>query len=85
MSPQRIQPIAAMGTPIPRAVLANLEAGRRADVTVDELYAFAAVLETSADYLATSVGPSCNRCQDTPPAGFSCMACGRKGEVTEAS
>ena len=75
--------VRATGCPLDRSILANMETGRRRDVSVDQLWAFAEVLETTPEYLATNVGPACARCQDAPPAGFSCLACGKPGEITE--
>lgn len=72
-----------IGVGLPHAVIVNLENRRRADLTVDELYGLVKVFETTADYMATNTGPSCTRCQDVPPAGFSCMACGAAGAEIE--
>ena len=72
-------------TQITHSSIANLErdqagtAGRKPrEVTVDELYAFARVLGVSADRLVH--GPRCEACDDMPPAGFACLACGAKRE-----
>ncbi len=67
--------VTAQGCPMSRAVLAKIELGVRDHVTVDELYAFASAFGVPADELAND-GPTCPTCEDRPPAGFRCVACG---------
>lgn len=63
---------------ITREILANLENMRRAVVTVDELAAFGAVFGVDP-WSLTDVDRRCPRCEDTPPAGYSCTLCGNTG------
>jgi transcriptional regulator with XRE-family HTH domain len=65
------------------ASLGNIERGQDADakrrareVTVDELYALAAVFGVAPDALAGPDG-QCEVCDGSPPAGFMCLSCGR--------
>jgi transcriptional regulator with XRE-family HTH domain len=63
------------GFPIKRSVLANMEGGRVATVSVDFLDAAARALGT--DLVALLTQPvACPKCQGTPPAGFTCNTCG---------
>lgn len=66
----------AVGCRMIRSTLANMENGRRDTVTVDELYAFARVFGVPVDCLAHD-RPACPTCNDDPPAGLLCTACGR--------
>lgn len=71
--------VTAQGVPLTRSTLANLETGRRGDISTTELVAFARALQTTAGEL---LEPSpCGTCQDAPPAGFQCTACGTTGGV----
>jgi transcriptional regulator with XRE-family HTH domain len=65
----------AQGFPVKRSTLANLETGRRQDLSVGELVAFARALKTTP--LALLAAPPCANCQDRPPMGFKCLECGR--------
>jgi hypothetical protein len=73
------QAVKQTGVPMSKAVLANIELGRRDHVSVDELFAFAEVLGSSIEYLAGGVGVACTHCQDDPPIGFTCNRCRRTG------
>ena len=66
--------VTALGLPLSRSTLANLESGRREDPTVTELVAFALALRTTPGELL--LAPTCPTCNDAPPAGFTCNACG---------
>jgi transcriptional regulator with XRE-family HTH domain len=66
---------AAAGHPTSRASIAAMENGFRRWVTVDELFAFAAVFDTTIEQL-TGDDPVCPTCKDEPPAGFVCLNCG---------
>lgn len=70
--------VQAQGVPITRAVVANMESGRRAVMTVDELCALAEVLGSTPEGLLGSA-PLCGTCRGEPPAGFSCLNCGESG------
>lgn len=60
-----------------RNQLANLEAGRREHVSVDELAALAGALGVSDPWALTlPIVPPCERCGGAPPAGFRCLDCG---------
>jgi transcriptional regulator with XRE-family HTH domain len=62
------------GFPMKRSTLANLEVGRREDVSVGELLAFARALKTTP--IALLSAPPCGNCGDAPPRGFRCLYCG---------
>jgi transcriptional regulator with XRE-family HTH domain len=70
------------GAPITRGMIANLENGRRADVTVDELAGAARIFGVHAAWLLFGSGASCSACEDAPPKGFSCNYCGRYHALT---
>lgn len=72
----------AAGFVLPRNVIANLENGRRAMVTVDELAALAAVLAVEP-WSLTSDEPVCTACRNNAPAGFACLTCGNGREATD--
>jgi transcriptional regulator with XRE-family HTH domain len=77
--------IAATGLAVmPRNTIANLETGRRAMVTVDELAALGGAFRVEPWSLTTGT-PVCLTCRgQAPPAGFACMSCGQGSEVTNA-
>lgn len=56
------------------ATVSKLETGRRESVTVDELEALARIFRVP---IASLVEAECSQCLNTPPAGFTCKACGR--------
>ncbi|MGH3585035.1 MAG: helix-turn-helix domain-containing protein [Pseudonocardia sp.] len=64
------------GYPIQRSVIANLESGRRAEVSVDHLVVAARALGIDAAWLLRKVTDPCPRCEGAPPEGFTCNACG---------
>jgi transcriptional regulator with XRE-family HTH domain len=69
-----------------RAVIANLEGGRRDAVTLDELAALAEALKISDPWALTRPEvPPCETCGGNPPPGFRCMVCDAPGtsEVTD--
>lgn len=70
----------AVGCATSRATLTNLENHRRSDITLDEAFALTRVLETTMAWLCDYDGPSCTRCLDNPPEGFSCLSCGAVGD-----
>lgn len=64
-----------LGFTISRGVLANIESGRVASVSVDFLDAAARALGTDA--VALLARPVvCPACKGEPPAGFTCNTCG---------
>lgn len=65
----------AAGYPINRSVIANLESGRRAEVSVGHLAAAALVLGLDAAAILRRAAP-CPKCQNEPPPGFACKTCG---------
>lgn len=69
------------GMPIGQSTLRNSDTGRRRDMTVDELYAFAEVLGTTPMALVET--ELCDTCQGTPPPGFECRTCGVIGSPQE--
>lgn len=67
--------ITELGFPISRVVIAKIENGIRETVPVDVVYHAARVLQVPILSLLSD-GPWCERCRDSPPAGFACKACG---------
>lgn len=65
----------AAGYPIKRAVIANLETGRRPELSVGHLVAAAQVLGVDAAAILRRAAP-CPQCRNEPPAGFACRTCG---------
>jgi transcriptional regulator with XRE-family HTH domain len=65
----------AAGYAIKRAVIANLESSRRAEVSVDHLVAAAQALGVDAASILRRCAP-CPQCKNEPPAGFVCRTCG---------
>lgn len=65
------------GVPWERAVVAKLETGRRAQVTVAELFALATVFGVEPLDLIDC----CPRCLSSPPPGFRCLDCNREGDA----
>lgn len=70
-----VDQLATSGFPLGRVTVSKMENGKRDQVTVDELYAFAAVFGVPVDELAHD-GARCPTCKDEPPTGFRCLACG---------
>jgi transcriptional regulator with XRE-family HTH domain len=66
--------MSATGLRWERIIVANLEGGRRANVTVDELAALAGIFGVEPWSLTTR--PVCRRCEGAPPVGFICGGCG---------
>lgn len=64
------------GYPIQRSVIANLESGRRAEVSVDHLVIAARALGVDASILLREITDPCPRCKGKPPEGFTCNTCG---------
>lgn len=60
-----------------RSQIANLEAGHRQSVTLEELAAFAATL--GVDPWSLTSTPVCLSCHNRPPVGFVCSACRMEG------
>lgn len=65
----------AAGYPIQRSVIANLENGRRSELSVGHLAVAAQILGVDAGAILRRAAP-CPRCQNEPPAGFTCTTCG---------
>lgn len=66
--------VSAQGIPMNRSTLANIEVGRRADITTAELVAFARALKMTPIELLEA--PPCSHCHDSPPSGYKCLSCG---------
>lgn len=65
--------------PMTPTTVHNIDSGRRATVTVDELCAFADALDVTVGYLLTGV---CDRCHTAPPpVGYACLTCGTTGQA----
>jgi transcriptional regulator with XRE-family HTH domain len=64
------------GYPIQRSVIANLESGRRAEMSVDHLVIAARALGIDPAILLRAITAPCLSCQGKPPAGFTCNTCG---------
>lgn len=68
-----------LGYPVARTVIANLESGRRAEVSIDHVFVAAQALNTTvAALLAEPV--VCPTCKGAPPLGFICGTCGGEAE-----
>ncbi|MCY0960809.1 helix-turn-helix domain-containing protein [Streptomyces sp. H27-H5] len=67
--------MAALGFPIQRNVLANIETGRRQSVSVDFVSFAAQALDTTFVRLLTDP-VACPGCGGKPPVGFTCNTCG---------
>lgn len=79
LSAERLAQICTkQGYPLSRSTLANLESGRRDDIGLAELTAFARALKTTIAELVSE--PLCANCKGSPPEGFRCLHCGR-GEL----
>lgn len=65
----------AAGCPVSRQVIANRESNHVVSrISVDELFAFAAVFERSVmDLIEEEI--QCARCGGSPPTGFGCLDC----------
>lgn len=75
--------IAIAGCAMGRSVIANLESGRRAVVTVDELAALGVAFDVEPWSLTTDT-PICVACKNTAPPGFACLTCGQGRSSTHA-
>lgn len=71
--------ITAKGYGVSRTVIAKIESGVRETVPVDVVVHAAQVLHVPVLRLLATV-PWCTCCNDTPPGGFSCLACGATAE-----
>lgn len=69
----------AAGYPIKRSVIANLESGRRAEVSVDHVAIAAKALGVDPAAIVRRVTAPCPHCTGQPPAGFTCNTCGTAG------
>lgn len=65
----------AAGYPVKRSVIANLETGRREEISVGYLAIAAQVLGIDAAAILRRSAP-CPRCRNEPPTGFACITCG---------
>lgn len=68
------------GTHITRNIIANLEAGRKNYLSVDDAVYAAEALGVSLEYLLFGTGVSCDTCMDMPPFGFTCNSCKQEGQ-----
>ncbi|MYX67314.1 helix-turn-helix protein [Streptomyces sp. KhCrAH-43] len=64
------------GYPIQRSVIANLESGRRAEVSIDHVVIAARALRVDVSALLREITDPCLCCEGTPPEGFTCNTCG---------
>ncbi|MEU3160051.1 helix-turn-helix domain-containing protein [Streptomyces griseoincarnatus] len=67
--------MAELGYPVARTVIANLESGRRAEISIDHVVVAAQALGTTATALLTEP-VACPTCKGTPLPGFTCNTCG---------
>lgn len=67
------------GYPVKRSVIANLESGRRAEVSIDHVTIAAKALGVDVSALVRRVTDPCPHCKGEPPAGFTCNTCGTTG------
>lgn len=73
---QLAQRLRDSGCRVSRATLSEVENGRR-KISVAELFALAHVFGVSVQRLTE--GPACATCDDSPPAGYACLKCGKEG------
>ena len=67
-----------LGYPVARTVIANLENGRRVEVSIDHVVIAAQALDTTVMALLNEP-VVCPQCKGEPPAGFACLTCGAGG------
>lgn len=67
------------GLDVNRLPARNLEVGRRKVVTVDEALALIKVFSVTFEDL---IEWNCSTCNNEPPAGFRCQACGAEARAT---
>lgn len=65
----------AVGCSMGKHVIANMESGRAPEITVSRMSALAHVFEVDITEMLTEVCPACH---GSPPAGFTCNACGAR-------
>lgn len=68
--------MSARGLPMRHTTISDIENGHQR-VTVDQLVAFAEVLQVTTEQLLK--GPRCRSCWDTPPPKLTCQVCGADG------
>jgi len=71
--------MAELGYPVARTVIANLENGRRAEVSIDHVVIAAQALGVRVETLLGAEPIRCPHCNDVPPVGFTCNTCGMGG------
>ncbi|WP_097982862.1 helix-turn-helix domain-containing protein [Streptomyces sp. f150] len=64
------------GYPIQRSVIANVENGRRAEISVDHLVIACRALAIDPATLLRQVTDPCPHCHGATPRGFTCNTCG---------
>ncbi|MGW5582821.1 helix-turn-helix domain-containing protein [Streptomyces sp. NPDC003857] len=69
------------GYPIKRSVIANLESGRRVELSVDHLAIACKALGIDATAILRQVTDPCPNCKGEPPIGFSCNVCTASGSA----
>lgn len=69
------------GYPVKRSVIANLESGRRAEVSIDHVAIAAKALGVDVSALVRRVTEPCPHCKGEPPSGFTCNTCSTTGGV----
>lgn len=70
-----------LGHPVARTVIANLENGRRSQVSIDHVVIAAQALGTTVDALLTEP-VCCPSCKGEPPPGFTCNICGQGSDAS---
>lgn len=76
VSAQRLSDrMAELGYPVARTVIANLESGRRAEVSIDHVVIAAKALGVTVTTLLNEP-VCCPICKGAPPSGFTCNTCG---------
>jgi transcriptional regulator with XRE-family HTH domain len=69
------------GYPIKRSVIANVESGRRAEISLDHLAIACQALGLDPAALLRRVTGPCPNCHGKPPAGFACLTCSARGDA----
>jgi len=68
--------LGAEGYPVARAVLANVENGRRQEISIDFIVHCARALGVPLANLLPDGPLGCPTCEGQPPTGFTCNTCG---------
>jgi len=71
----------SIGYPIKRSVIANVESGRRAEISLDHLAIACRALGIDPAAVLRRAAGFCPNCHGKPPTGFACLACSERGDA----